>query len=81
VRGKIEVKDDEIKVIFTEEDLKTYRWGHEGLKRHSEMLRVNNAVDPAKEAIVKEKCKKYEMYKQYTMPPSKGGQEEVKAES
>jgi multimeric flavodoxin WrbA len=69
VRGKLEIKGDTIKVIFTEEDLKTYRWGSQGLERHSKILKTVNTVDPVKKAEIKEQVKKYADYKSYSSPP------------
>ena len=69
VRGKIKIEGDEIKVVFSEEDLQTYRWGTQGLKRHGDILKVVNLVDEKAQAEIKEKAKKYESYKIITMPP------------
>jgi len=50
--------------------LKTYRWGPQGLERHSKILKTVNTVDLAKKAEIKDKIKKYADYKSYSTPRS-----------
>ena len=72
VRGKLEIKGDNIKVVFSQADLQTYRWGQSGLDRHSQILKTVNTVDPAKKAEIQEKVKKYASYKSFSLPPGAG---------
>jgi multimeric flavodoxin WrbA len=62
IRGRIEIKGDALKVIFTEEDLKTYRWGPEGLKLHQKAMKMSDVIFKEKQTEIKEKLKKYEAY-------------------
>ncbi len=69
VRGRLEIQGDAIKVNFTAEDLKTYRWGQQGLDRHSEILKKVNTVDAAQRAEIQQNVQKYAQYKTYSLPP------------
>jgi multimeric flavodoxin WrbA len=68
VKGKLKIEDGKIKVVFTEEDLKNYRWGAQGLQRHTDMLKTVNTVDQAKKAEIEEKSRKYANYLTYSLP-------------
>jgi multimeric flavodoxin WrbA len=72
IRGKLEIEGSVIKVVFTVDDLKTYRWGQPGLDRHSQILKRVNNVDAAKKAEIQEKVQKYASYKTYSLPPREG---------
>lgn len=69
IQGKLEIQDGEIKVVFTEENLKSYRWGPQGLERHGKLMRTANTVSPEKRSEIQEKVKKYAEYKTFTLPP------------
>jgi Zn-finger nucleic acid-binding protein len=62
VKGNIKLIGGEIKVIFSNEDLKKYRWGPDGLKRHREAMKMSDEIIRKKQAEIKEKIKKYEDY-------------------
>jgi multimeric flavodoxin WrbA len=69
IQGTIQVKEGGIKVTFTEEGMRPYRWGPEGSKRHGEGTRKGHATYREKQAEIKEKLKKYEGQIPATVPP------------
>jgi multimeric flavodoxin WrbA len=69
IRGRIEATGDGIKVTFTEEALKTYHWGQQGLQRHTEGIQSSNPIYKQGKAAIQEMVKKHEEHLAATLPP------------
>ena len=63
IKGRLEIKEGDIKVTFTEEDIQSYyRWGSEGLKRHGEAMKMSDDIFKEHQAEIKNLMVKYENY-------------------
>jgi multimeric flavodoxin WrbA len=69
-KGSIEIIDGKIKFIFYNENLQTPHFGPAGTKRHDDGLWQNQQLVDVKKQEIKEKLKKYEVYKACAVPPS-----------
>jgi multimeric flavodoxin WrbA len=67
VRGNIQIKGDEINVIFSETDLQKYRWGPDGLKRHAQAMKMSDTIFKKRQTEIKDKLRKYENYEPSSM--------------
>jgi multimeric flavodoxin WrbA len=69
IKGTIEIKEDRISVIYTEEELARSRWGGLGSKKHvQEILETHQAYDENLPEIRK-RIEKYRAYKFCLVPP------------
>ncbi len=69
IRGTIEKKGGKIKVSFKDEDLKTYRWGPDGCKRHNRVIAEQMPVYKKNLPEIKRRLKVYEAAIPVTHPP------------
>ncbi len=69
VRGKIELKGDELRVSYSEEELRKSRWGEWGTQKHHEEIRQGFQSFEENKKTVKERISKYRNYKACTVPP------------
>jgi multimeric flavodoxin WrbA len=69
VRGTLEITDDGIKVNYTDEDLKTYRWGPDGAKRHRDV--ISQQGEPYKKNLpeIEKRLTELEAFLPVTTPP------------
>ena len=69
VRGTIETKGDKITVHFNDEDLKTYRWGPDGFKRHGRVIMEQQPAYKKNLPEIKRRLAQYEAFLNVTHPP------------
>lgn len=69
VRGTVEIKNGQIKVKFKDEDLKTYRWGTEGTKRHNRVIAEQFPAYKENLPEIKRRLKIYDAAIPVTHPP------------
>ena len=69
-KGSIKIIDDKIRFIFYDEKLQTPHFGPAGTKRHDDGLWQNQQLVDERKQEMKEKLKKYEVYKACAVPPS-----------
>ncbi len=69
VRGTIEIKNGQIKVNFRNEDLKTYRWGPDGEKRHGRVIAEQMPAFKENLPEIKKRLKVFEKAIPVTHPP------------
>ncbi len=69
VRGTIEKKGGKLVVTFKDEDLKTYRWGPEGCKRHGRVIMEQNPAYKKNLPEITKRCAVLEKAIPVTHPP------------
>jgi multimeric flavodoxin WrbA len=69
VRGTIELRGGELKVIYSEEELQKSRWGEWGTRKHHEEIRQGFQRFEENRERVRERISKYRDYKACTVPP------------
>ena len=69
VKGKIELEGEELRVTYTDEELRKNRWGEWGTKKHHEEIRQGFQSYEENKELVRQRIAKYREYKACTMPP------------
>jgi hypothetical protein len=71
-KGSVEIIDSKIRFVFYGERLQTPHFGPTGTKRHDDGLRRNQQLVDEKRQEIKERLRKYEIYKSCTVLPTPG---------
>ena len=69
VKGRIEINEERISVVYDQKELEKSRWGIPGTKRHQEEIRRTAQIYEDNKTLIKEKAKKYRAYKSCLTPP------------
>jgi multimeric flavodoxin WrbA len=69
IKGRIEIKEDKIAIVYANEELERWRWGGSGTKRHHQEIRETHQAYDANLPEIKERMKKYRAYKSCLVPP------------
>jgi multimeric flavodoxin WrbA len=69
IKGRIEIKDGRISVVYADEELERWRWGEWGTKKHHQEIRETHQSYDKDLPEIKERLKKYRAYKSCLVPP------------
>ena len=69
IKGRIEMKDGRISVVYTDEELERWRWGGSGTRRHHQEIRETHQTYDQNLTEIRERLKKYKAYKSCLVPP------------
>ena len=69
IKGRIEILEDRLKVVYDQVELENSRWSVSGTKHHHDEIRSTAQIYEANKDVIKEKMKKYSAYKSCLTPP------------
>jgi multimeric flavodoxin WrbA len=70
IKGRLEIKGDELSVVYEKEELERSRWGEWGTKKHHDEIRETHKRYDEHLQTIRERLKKYRDYKSCLTPPA-----------
>jgi multimeric flavodoxin WrbA len=70
IKGRLEIKGDELSVAYEKEELERSRWGEWGTKKHHDEIRETHKRYDEHLQTIRERLKKYRDYKSCLTPPA-----------
>lgn len=69
IKGRIELKEDALRVSYDQKELQKSRWGEWGTKKHYEEIRRGYRIYKENKAEISKRMEKYQAYKTCAVPP------------
>ncbi len=69
IRGRIELKDDRLSIVYDEKELERWRWGDEATRKHLDEIAETRRKYEEHLPEIKKRIEKYKSYKDCLTPP------------